>query len=361
MPHVGHWRSFQVERAPKKIVRLIFDQLRDVSAPRLEILKVFGERLPHPPFRPLSPLKLKLAPFVHGEAPSLKELVIEGVPYDYFVNRFRTLQVLRLAHPDFITAGAVENVKSIHHILVSLLSLRTLQIDSARRIYSSQGPLDLPNASRQISHPSLTELSIYLPQNNEDMVLGSLTLPKLRYFLTTPVQAEATLSLGLLATLSEYRPFPNLISLCIGTRFPGRGLARPPSDPVKLVHLEGALAGLPQLKALTFDHVEFGGNKWLACLATTCPRLHWLSFNECGGCTLEPLRAVVERRRTRLGFDPLVKLVIQQRPGGEGMAIDEGTDRWLKQSLIYEVTNPAHPYERDDYLRVVEGVGLSVD
>ncbi|KAG8926615.1 hypothetical protein FRC01_008620, partial [Tulasnella sp. 417] len=39
MPHLSQWRSFRVERVPKKIFLLIFAQLRDVSAPMLEVLK----------------------------------------------------------------------------------------------------------------------------------------------------------------------------------------------------------------------------------------------------------------------------------------------------------------------------------
>ncbi|KAG8940111.1 hypothetical protein FRC04_005638 [Tulasnella sp. 424] len=360
MPHVGHWRSFHVEHVPKKIVRLIFDRLRDVSAPRLETLKVFGERLARA-FRPLSATRLKLAPFIHGEASGLKELVLEGFPYGYFLNRFPKLQVLHLTHPDFATAGAAENVKSVHHVLASLPSLRALRIDFASRIFNSPFLHGLLEASTpRISHSSLTELSIALPKVDEDMVLGSFALPKLRYFLIRR-PAEATLSLSLLAPLSKYRPFPNLISLCIGTRIPYVRFSGPPEDPVKLAHLEGALAGLPQLKALTFDCVGFGGNRWLLCLTTTCPQLQWLTFIECGGCTLEPLRTIVERRRTKPGFDSLVRLVIQQWPGLEGMTIDEGSDRWLKQSLIYEVTTPVHPDQRNDYLRVVEGVEPSRD
>ncbi|KAG8982439.1 hypothetical protein FRB90_006787, partial [Tulasnella sp. 427] len=44
MPHVRRWRSLRVERGvPRKILRIIFDRLRDAEAPMLEVLKVIGD------------------------------------------------------------------------------------------------------------------------------------------------------------------------------------------------------------------------------------------------------------------------------------------------------------------------------
>ncbi|KAG8903392.1 hypothetical protein FRC01_009211, partial [Tulasnella sp. 417] len=109
MPHVSHWRSFRVDRVPKKISRLIFDRLRDASAPMLESLTAIGERARRH-FQPPTTTRCKIKPFVRGEAPSLIELVVVGFPHDYFLARFTYLQVLQLTQFEFSQAGEIENV-----------------------------------------------------------------------------------------------------------------------------------------------------------------------------------------------------------------------------------------------------------
>ncbi|KAG8916759.1 hypothetical protein FRC01_002884 [Tulasnella sp. 417] len=360
MPHVSHWRSFRVEHVPKKIVRLIFDRLRDVSAPTLEVLKVVGERSRRP-FQPVARTTLKLKPFVHGEASSLKELALVGFPYGYFVTRFSGLQVLQLTQSDFFEAGSIENVQSIQHILTCLPNLRTLDVDCARYIPANHRSLPLTGSPPpRISHPSLTELLIYLPKSDLDMTLSSLDLPQVRYFLTR-TQIEMALGINLLPLLSQHHPFPNLLSLRLGASY--SGLVNLNFNPtgghpgqINLTHLEGALAGLPVLKALTFDQVDFEGGKWLHCLGTRCPALHWLTFIQCGGCTLEQIRTIVETRRKRNGFDALVRIVIEQWSTGNFIAIDESAQQWLRRSLIFEVIYPANDLNRHSYLSVVEGL-----
>ncbi|KIO23274.1 hypothetical protein M407DRAFT_27264 [Tulasnella calospora MUT 4182] len=267
MPHVSHWRSFQVDRVPKKISRLIFDQLRDVSAPMLEVLKVFGEGHGST-FRKPTTTTCKLKPFVNGEASNLKELTVVGFPHNYFVTRFTGLQVLQLTQFDFYEAGPMKNVKSIQHILLSLPNLHTLHIDCYRPLTENiRSSSSLPTVPTRISHPSLTELWIHLPKADHDAILSSLDLPRVRYFLTR-MQVEAPVGLALLPALSQYHPFSNLISLRLAGRysdFPSRSLNIGISDhasQMNLTYLEGALAGLPLLKALTFDRVGFEGGKY---------------------------------------------------------------------------------------------------
>ncbi|KIO23275.1 hypothetical protein M407DRAFT_27265 [Tulasnella calospora MUT 4182] len=332
MPHVSHWRTFRVDREPKTISRLIFDRLRDVSAPMLEALKALN----------------------------LTELTVVGFPHDYFLNRFTSLQVLQLTQFYFFGAGTIENVKSIQHILESLPNLHTLHIDCDRPVPENPPPsIPLVTLPPRISHPSLTELWIYLLKADHDAILSSLDLPRVRYFLTR-MQVETPVGLALLPALSQYHPFLNLISLRLAGRysdFPSRSLNIGISDHASqknLIHLEGALAGLPLLKALTFDQMDFEDGKWLLCLGTTCPRLHWLTFIQCGGCTLEQIRAIVEARRKRHGFGALVRLIIEQWPAGSFITIDQGADEWLKRSLIYDFTHTTDVLNRDSYLSEVE-------
>ncbi|KIO23270.1 hypothetical protein M407DRAFT_27261 [Tulasnella calospora MUT 4182] len=361
MPHISHWRSFRVDRVPKKISRLIFDRLRNVSAPMLEVLKVFGERHRRI-FQGPTTTTCKLKPFINGEASNsnLKELTVVGFPHNYFVTRFTRLQVFQLTQFDFFAAGTIENVKSIQHILLSLPNLHTLHIDCYRPIPENhRSSSSLTTLPTRISHPFLKELWIYLPKADRDAILSSLDLPRVRFFLTR-MQVEAAVGLDLLPPLSQYHPFSNLVSLRLSgsySDFAAWSLNIGTSDPssqMNLTHLEGALTGLPLLKALTFDQVDFEGGKWLICLGTTCPQLHWLTFTRCGGCTLEQIRTIVEARRKKHGFDALVRLVIEQWSAGNFIKIDQGADEWLKNSLIYEITHTVDNLNRDSYLSVVE-------
>ncbi|KAG9043760.1 hypothetical protein FS837_009150 [Tulasnella sp. UAMH 9824] len=364
MPHVSRWRSFQVDRVPKKISRLIFDRLRDVSAPILETLKVDGER-PRRSYQVPPTTRCKLKPFVHGEAPNVTELAVLDFSHEYFITRFTKLQVLHLKHFDFEGASPLdldgskrlENVKFIQGILVSLPNLHKLQIDRHVPIYGNHDVFPtLDTSLPRTSHSSLTELRVYLREADRDAIFSSLDLPQVQYFLTQ-MQVETAFKLHLLPSLSQYHPFSGLVSL----RLEGSGIGMRDEmskrwNETNMAHLEGALFGLPLLKALTFDRVDFGGGKWLTFLGTKCPCLQWLTFTNCTGCTLEQIRAIVETRQETPGFDPLVRLLIQQRPYGNFITIDEVTDEWLKRSLGYEVMSPVADWKLDTYLSVVEGI-----
>ncbi|KAG8927779.1 hypothetical protein FRC01_006933 [Tulasnella sp. 417] len=358
MPHVSHWRSFRVDRVPKKISRLIFDRLRDVSAPMLESLKVVGER-PRRPFQPYTTTRCKIKPFVHGEAAKLIELAVVGFPHDYFVTRFTKLQVLQLTQFEFSRAGEMENVKSIQHILLSLPNLHTLHIHcESLAMDHHRFPGQVPPLPR-ISHPSLTELWIHLPEDSHDAILSCLDLPRVRYFLT-PVQLEAAVRPHLLLPLSQHHPFSNLISLWITGDYSPYNTWTGYTGEGELTHLEGALAGLPLLKALTLERVNFVGGKWLLCVGTTCPRLQWLTLVQYGGCTLEQIRTVVEARQTRPGFDALVRLAIQQTTVRNSITTDKEAEEWLRRSLTYKFDDAVDDLKRDTYLSVVQGLKPSL-
>lgn len=48
------------------------------------------------------------------------------------------------------------------------------------------------------------------------------------------------------------------------------------------------------------------------------------------------IRAIVETRQETHGFDPLIRLVIEQWSSRHFIGIDQSTDEWLKRSLTYE-------------------------
>ncbi|KAG8926617.1 hypothetical protein FRC01_008622 [Tulasnella sp. 417] len=355
MPHVSHWRSFRVDRVPKKISRLIFDRLRDVSAPMLESLTAVGERARRH-FQPPTTTRCKIRPFVHGDAPNLMELAVVGFPHDYFLTRFTKLRVLQLTQFEFSQAGQMENVKSIQRVLLCLPNLHTLHIHcDGMSGDHHRFPNQVPPLPR-ISHPSLTELWIRLPEDSHDAILSCLDLPRARYFLSL-AQLEAAVRPHLLLPLSQHHPFPNLVSLRLpGNYSPSSGGWMGYSGEEELTHLEGALSGLPLLKALTFERVNFVGGRWLLCLGTTCPRLQWLTLIQCGGCTPEQIRAVVEARQKRPGFDALARLAIEKRATETPTTVDKDAEEWLRRSLIYKSDSMTDDLKRDTYLSVVEGL-----
>ncbi|KAG8963737.1 hypothetical protein FRC05_004530, partial [Tulasnella sp. 425] len=58
--------------------------------------------------------------------------------------------------------------------------------------------------------------------------------------------------------MSQNHPFPRLVSLRLEA-MESSSQEESHTNAAHLAHLEGALAGLPELKTLTFDHVDFGG------------------------------------------------------------------------------------------------------
>ncbi|KAG8941009.1 hypothetical protein FRC04_004827 [Tulasnella sp. 424] len=93
--------------------------------------------------------------------------------------------------------------------------------------------------------------------------------------------------------MSQNQPFPRLVSLRLG----GIELAfreDPQVNGANLDHLEGALAGLPELKTLTFEEVDFEDGD-----------------GRCKGWTLRGLVRIAEQRREAEALDPLARIIVQ--------------------------------------------------
>ncbi|KAG9017038.1 hypothetical protein FRB90_002016 [Tulasnella sp. 427] len=357
LPHVGRWRTLHVDAVPAKILRHLFERLRDAPAPMLETLRLTRDTACGYP-RPSWPAKWKLIPFTGGKAPVLRELELEELPYEHFLKTFTSLERLKISSSEFPFARPDKNVASIRHILHSLPSLRSLHLDynvSYAPFYSF--PSHMPTTTSRQAHPSLTRLILSLPNNTVPMALSSLDLPQVRYFLAAD-EVEATSALGLLPIMARNHPFPNLVSLRRGPK----GIMTPTERITKatmdmpgreyLRHLQDALSGLSELRFLTFDLVYFAAND-LLCLGAACPRLQSLTLVQCAGCTLESLRCVVEDRGRRSDLHPLTQLSIVQWGDESSIIIDKDADAWFKSSsLVYKVFPPLMigDFYRNEYL-----------
>ncbi|KAG8982640.1 hypothetical protein FRB90_006662 [Tulasnella sp. 427] len=280
MPHVGRWRSLQVDPVPVKILRFIFDRWGSAGAPMLEVLKVFGKGV-WSTGAELRSSKWRMKLSIKTQAPCLRELDIRALPLSDLAEGFNTrLQVLRLTHPNLRIAGADANVNLVHLILKNHRKLRALSISSDIYIYASAFKTRIPVTPEQplsrVSHSALTEITVHLPSAYQTRILESLDLPNLWYILT-PERLEEPQPLVLLPIISRHRPFPNLVSLHLQPNNiidDGGGYRRDPLNKKYLDDLEGGLQGLLNLRALTFTQVDLDGGWPLLCLGGLALRLN---------------------------------------------------------------------------------------
>ncbi|KAG8963740.1 hypothetical protein FRC05_004533, partial [Tulasnella sp. 425] len=272
VPHIRRWRAISVHGLPDKILRLIFDRITQDGAEGLESLEMVKvvEENRDPWFRCSKSRRSpnwKFQPFSKGKVPpKLRHIILEGVSLQYFIGRFERLQALEVL--DRFIYEPDSGVQSTHDILSALPDLHVLCVDDRRhaRLSIETGHTQRIRASPVplLTHKSLTQLSVQAPQATRNAIISSLVLPNLRYLLDRK-RMEPTLGVCCLPHLSQHRPFPKLVSLRVGGSHSSRPLLsnswNPPNANVtNMAHLEGALAGLSELRAVTFDHVDFEGS-----------------------------------------------------------------------------------------------------
>ncbi|KAG8941010.1 hypothetical protein FRC04_004828 [Tulasnella sp. 424] len=328
-PHIRRWRSISAEGLPETVVRVIFDWIgRDNGLKRLEMLEtvkvVAQEGVGSKSYRGDPSWEFK--PFSEGEAPpKLRHVILESESFEYFGGEFKIFQAWQILHLSMRFQGSPSAL--FHQFLSSFPNLNVLRIahysyvrwpcdDSyIRDIETSPVP--------PLTHHSLTELSLYVFHSQRDKTVSSLILPNLRYLLDQ-TRMEPGLAIFCLPHLSQNHPFPRLVSLRLGGM---RSVSEEDShaNAAHLAHLEGALAGLPGLKTLTFDNVDFGGGdgQYLDCIGRVCPRLRCLILVMCRGYTLSGLVRIAEQRRGAEELDSLVRIVVQLwrlQGGGDELA-----------------------------------------
>ncbi|KAG9046063.1 hypothetical protein FS837_005139 [Tulasnella sp. UAMH 9824] len=370
MPHISHIRSLRVNNVPTKILRLIFDRLRDANAPLLRTLRVDmpsgRARLnPNPPGKK----KWELKPFHRGQMPNLRKLQLDGTPHGYITERFgETLSAFKIT-PGVRVETPHGHAKFIQEILLRAPNLRGLGYHAVGLYYP-----DTAHEERQtfhnpllppVTHSSLEALCIEGNRKDTDVIICSLRLPQARC-LADGYGGELLLGLCCLQTIG-LGSFPKLVSLHLGgSRRPyRRPQARDPLNSQNLTHLLHALQAVPELRALTFQHVDFEDGKYLLkCLGSAgcCPKLEWLTLLQCGGYTMRELREVVEARQQLNGVRPLTRLAAHGWPIDDYSSREEHEEarNWLRRMVDLRLKSHCTDEERANYLRSVEGLDLDV-
>ncbi|KAG8940114.1 hypothetical protein FRC04_005641 [Tulasnella sp. 424] len=358
MPHISHLRSLCVGYVPLKILRVILNRLSDANAPSLQRLGLNVERSGPDTVPESLRQKIKLKLFHRGQVPSLKEIELDGLPHDYVTTHFgETLSTFKIS-PRTEFATPQDNAGLIQRVLLQAPGLRAFGFfPPTRELQHAQAVPNPPLPT--VHHASLQEIFITGSQPTRNMIICSLALPRIRYFLDKE-KLELSLGLPCLRHLG-LGPFPSLISLRLRESRISWLRAKDPLNSRYLMHLSSALEALPELRALTFQNVDFEHDRYLIkCLgsARCCPRLQWLTLLRCLGYTLQELRSVVEARRRLENVDALVRVTVYGwAPGTSKIHGDDEARDWLGQAVDFrEIDDSGIQETRQNYLSVVEGV-----
>lgn len=337
-PHFERWRSISTFALPDKVFRVIFDRISLDGMGRLDRLETVkvdqGFGVARYSTRPSDRRRRRFKPFSNtGEAPpALRNLILDGYSARYFTGRCKLFQVWGIIKR--FVLDPTRSLHNFHDFLSALQNLRILEVNDmqfGRYPVETDIPQLIPVSSIPLStHHSLTQLSLHAKQTTRNTIMSSLILPNLRYPLN-PRRAEPAISVSCLSHLSRNHPFPQLVSLRLS-------ISHLPDDNVIIMgHLEGALAGLPELKILTFDHVDFvqpgGRGSYLSCLGRACLRLRCLILFECDGYTLENLVSIGEERQGAEGLGSPLRIVVRawELPPGTANELER-----LKQLVQFE-------------------------
>ncbi|KIO17235.1 hypothetical protein M407DRAFT_33121 [Tulasnella calospora MUT 4182] len=351
MPHISHLRSLRVSYVPTKVLRLIFDRLSDANMPLLRTLRVYMSR-----------------GSVQGTPNSSSKKSWEPRPFHRGQRNAQRLHDLARDQ----SPGTRDHTKFIQEILLRAPSLRVFGYRAVgyRHHYSDpahqERQIFQDNLLPSVTHSSLEELYINGKGKDTNVIICSLRLPRVRY-LANGDGEELLLGLCCLQTIG-LGPFPNLVSLHLGgSRSPNSrpGNTRDPLNSPNFTHLRNALQGLPELRALTFQHVDFEDGKYLVkCLGTAgcCPRLEWLTLSQCAGYTMQELREVVEARQQLRSVHPLARITVYRWPTDDPSSREDHDEarEWLTRQVDLRVQVHCTGEERASYLRSVEGVGRDV-
>ncbi|KAG8989469.1 hypothetical protein FRB90_002221 [Tulasnella sp. 427] len=371
MPHVSHLRTLAIDCVPMKIIRLIFDRLDSTDMPLLQVLRVSRQRSGNERLAEDGEIKLKFKPFRHGQAPRLSEVFLHGLPHQHVLSRFGESVKTFRDDPYSDGRGPLQYAKYVQNAITQAPNLTRfgISVGSGRFVWED-GHSEW--ADRQVlagpplvctSHQALDEISISGDQQTRDIIMCSLNLPKLRFILGSN-RGEATLGLACLQSIA-LGPFPSLISLRLGGSrdYVIESSPRDLNNCLNLKNLRDALTGLPQLRALTFDRVDFEDGGYLDRsfkLSACCPRLQWLTLFHCAGWSMQELRDLVTIRKSLENMDSLVRVIVitwpPRVPGNNYQAEDEAED-WLRRAVEFRTKTTSKDESSNwSYLSVVEGI-----
>ncbi|KAG9049788.1 hypothetical protein FS837_009088 [Tulasnella sp. UAMH 9824] len=289
-PHTQRWKSFQIDPASLKTIRIILDYLSDCSLPQLNYLRIVewsnGFRSPEEPeWRSLEPLAFN--------TPQLRKLELVGVVADFDSPLFYNLQTLHLEdeYLEQLEAQTAKNV--VHQLLRQSPHLKQLHLENprSRLRFMPQNPPSLPLITEDpLTHSHLVDLTLDLQRTAYDAIIPS-------------------------------------------TRFPALRSLHSPHHPQYDLYLPEALSTLTSLEELglvQFDMTQVA--RALPALGHSCPQLSDLYLYYCMRVDLNEIRSLVARRLQVDGMTGLRKIHIL---GGIDDAFPElaETKNWLKQHV----------------------------
>lgn len=310
-PHSHRWRALRVFSLPSRVFTMLFDDLRSVEAPSLETLSVTQQAW-------TSRADWTFRPFESG-TPSLKDLRLKKVPWDFTAPLFSDLQKLIL---DGIPGRArAMDAEALYTVVERCPELEEVHIWPFLSGGAGQaGQFHLASRVAPIRRDRLKKLHIDSPAIIEAL-LGVVLLPSLLRFPPLYHMRPAVFP-----TICRFNPLSSLRELAI------EGPDGPDSAFEELVgYLPEMLRALESLEGLNFYYFDFRG-QWLRCLETTCPRLKQLALTGCAGFTAESLQKVMARRIKAEGMLPLDTLWIVDC---HGLTMEQDLQTWLVANLAH--------------------------
>lgn len=326
-PHTQRWRSFQIDPASLKTIRIILDHLSECRLPQLEDLRIVewsnGFRGPEEPEWG----SLGLLPFY---TPQLRKLELVGVVADFNSPLFHNLRTLHLEdeYLEQLEAQTAKNV--VHQLLRQSPHLKQLHLENPRprlRIWPRSPPPFPVIIEDPLTHSHLVDLTLDLQRTAYDAIIPSTRFPALRSF-HSPRKSTVRLDGWHLRSLATISPFPSLKQL---------DLSASPDNPQEDLYLPEALSTLTALEELAlgqFDMIRVA--KALPTLGHSCPQLSDLELFSCMRVDLNEIRSLVDRR---LQVDGMTGLRTIRIFGGFDDAFPElaATKDWLKQHVEHLV------------------------
>lgn len=290
---------------------MLFDDLRSVDAPLLETLVVTQQAW-------TSRADWTFRPFESG-TPSLKDLRLKKVPWDFSAPLFNGLQKLIL---DGIPGRArILDAEALYTVVERCPELEEVHIWPF--LTAPEGETrnhDLASRVPLIRRDRLKKLHI----DSSPVIEALLEVIELPSLLRFPPLYH--LRPTLFPTICRMNPLDSLRELTI------EGIDGPDHTFDTLAgYLPQMLGAMEALEGLNFYYFDFRG-RWLSCLETCCPRLKQLALTGCTGFTADLLREIMAKRMGAEGTQPLTTLWLVDC---QELTVHRDLQTWLAANLSH--------------------------
>ncbi|KAG9047656.1 hypothetical protein FS837_001785 [Tulasnella sp. UAMH 9824] len=309
-PHSHRWRVLKVSGLPPRVFTMLFDDLRSVDAPALETLIVTQQAW-------TSRADWTFRPFESG-TPSLRDLRLKKVPWDFTAPLFNNLQKLIL---DGIPGRArALDAEALYTVVERSPELEEVHIWPFPTRAGEPGEPLLASRVPPIRRDRLKKLHIDSPATIEALLSVVLVPSLLRFPPLYHMRPE------LFPIICRLNPLTSLRELTIT----GPDGPNPEFDGL-VAYLPEMLRALDLLEGLNFYYFDFR-NRWLKCLETSCPHLKQLALTGCAGFTAESLQRVMAHRMEAEEMRPLDTLWIVDC---QDLTMEQDLQNWLAANLAH--------------------------